>query len=377
MRPDESERRAWAYLSRVAEAPCTPLAELVEKLGPVEVAAMIRRGVEPEDLRGRVSARREKDYAANDLDILDRLGGRLITPEDDEWPYLSFTGFGNDAMSKRQYSGVPLVLWAVGPARLDEVVERSAALVGTRACTSYGEHVTAELAAGLVEREAAVVSGGAYGIDGAAHRATLACDGVTMAVLASGIDIPYPSGHSALLHRIAETGLLLSEYPPGERPTRYRFLTRNRLVAALSRATVVVEAALRSGAANTAAWARAMGRPLAAVPGPVTSAASAGCHVLLRDTDNTLVDRADQIIELIGKSGELAEEPEHPSTPLDGLSPEQQRVYEALPARGWLNLEQIAVASALPPEKVLGPLTLLEFSGLVDKRDGRWKISRT
>lgn len=377
MKPDESERRAWAYLSRVAEAPCTPLATLVEKVGPVEVAAMIRRGAEPEDLRGRVTARRETDYAAHDLDILDRLGGRLITPEDDEWPHLSFAGFGNDAMSKREYSGVPLVLWAVGPARLDEVAERSAALVGTRACTNYGEHVTAELAAGLVERQAAVVSGGAYGIDGAAHRATLACDGVTMAVLASGIDIPYPSGHSALLRRIAETGLVLSEYPPGERPTRYRFLTRNRLVAALSRATVVVEAALRSGAANTAAWARAMGRPLAAVPGPVTSAASAGCHVLLRDRDNALVDRADQIVELIGKSGELAEEPEHPSTPLDGLSPEQQRVYEALPARGWLNLEQIAVASALAPEQVLGPLTLLEFSGLVDKRDGRWKISRT
>lgn len=374
---DDGERRAWAYLSRVAEAPCTPLVELVDRVGPVEAAAMIRAGCEPEELRGRVAARREYDYAADDLDILDRLGGRLITPDDEEWPYLSFAGFGGDAMRKREYSGVPLVLWAVGPARLEVVAERSAALVGTRAATGYGEHVTAELAAGLVEREAAVVSGGAYGIDGAAHRATLACDGVTMAVLASGIDIPYPSGHSALLRRVAETGLVLSEYPPGERPTRYRFLTRNRLVAALSRATVVVEAALRSGAANTAAWAKAMGRPLGAVPGPVTSAASAGCHVLLRDNANTLVDRADQIVELIGRIGELAEEPEHPVTPLDTLSPGQRRVYEALPARNWLNLEQIAVGSALPPEKVLGPLALLEVAGLVDKRDGRWRISRT
>ena len=121
-----------------------------------------------------------------------------------------------------------------GPARLDEVAERSAAIVGTRAATAYGEHVAADLAAGLVERDVAVVSGGAYGIDGAAHRAALAADGVTVAVLAGGIDIPYPAGHSALLHRIAGTGLLVTEYPPGVRPARHRFLTRNRLVAALS-----------------------------------------------------------------------------------------------------------------------------------------------
>jgi DNA processing protein len=373
---DKNECRAWAYLSRVAEVPCAGLTALVDDQGPVDVAAMIRRGKEPEHLRAKVTARRECDYADHDLAVLDRMGGRLITPDDEEWPYLSFAGFGNEEMAKREYSAPPMVLWAVGPAHLDVVAERSAALVGTRAATSYGEHVTAELAAGLVERDAAVISGGAYGIDGAAHRAALASGGVTVAVLASGIDVPYPSGHSALLRRVSETGLMLSEYPPGERPTRYRFLTRNRLVAALSRATVVVEAALRSGAANTAAWATAMGRPLGAVPGPVTSAASAGCHVLLRDNRTTLVDRADQIIELIGRMGELAEEPEHPVTPLDGLSPEQRRVYEALPARGWLNLEQIAIGSALASERALGPLALLELSGLVEKRDGRWRIGR-
>ena len=192
--------------------------------------------------------------------MLERLGGRLVTAADDEWPLLAFTAFRGSRHEQRPQAYPPLVLWVIGPARLDEVAERAAAIVGTRAATAYGEHVAAELAAGLAERDAAVVSGGAYGIDGAAHRAALAADGFTVAVLAGGIDVPYPAGHAALLHRIAEQGLLVSEYPPGVRPARHRFLTRNRLVAALSGATVVVEAGARSGAANTAAWARALGR---------------------------------------------------------------------------------------------------------------------
>ncbi|WP_285033912.1 DNA-processing protein DprA [Mycolicibacterium sp. lyk4-40-TYG-92] len=375
MTTDDVERRAWAYLSRVAEPPCPRLTQLVAERGPVAVADMIRRGNEDPDLTGSVAARREVDCAARDLEILDRRGGRLITPDDDEWPYLSLVGFANKAVRDRPWGYPPMVLWALGPARLDDIAERAAAIVGTRACTSYGEHVAAEITAGLVERDAAVVSGGAYGIDGAAHRAALAADGVTMAVLAGGVDVPYPSGHSALLHRVATSGLLLSEYSPGERPTRYRFLTRNRLAAALSGTTVVVEAGLRSGAANTAAWAHAMGRKVCAVPGPVTSAASAGCHVLIRN-GAVLVDRAEQVIELIGRMGELADEPEHPETPLDDLTPEQLQVYEALPARGFRSLEQISVGAALPPERVLGPLALLEISGLVEKQDGQWRIRR-
>ncbi|MEZ0049344.1 DNA processing protein [Mycobacterium sp. MAA66] len=375
MNNNDAQRLAWAYLSRVVEPPCPQLTALVAERGPVEVAQMIRSGAEPHELTGKVAARRESDYAAHDLAVLDRLGGRLITAADAEWPYLSFAAFSNPGADQRVYQAAPMVLWAVGPARLDAVANRAAAIVGTRACTRYGEHVTAELAAGLVERDAAVVSGGAYGIDGAAHRATLAGDGVTVAVLAGGVDVPYPSGHSALLRHVADTGLVISEYPPGERPTRYRFLTRNRLVAAMSGATVVVEAGLRSGAANTAGWAARLGREVCAVPGPVTSASSAGCHVLLRN-GATLVDRADQIVEIIGRIGELADEPDHPETPLDGLPPDQGLVYEALPARGWRNLEQIAVGAALPPERVLGPLALLEVGGLVEKRDGRWRIAR-
>jgi len=212
-------------------------------------------------------------------------------------------------------------------------------------------------------------------IDGAAHRATLATDGFTVAVLAGGIDVPYPSGHAGLLHRIGQDGLVVSEYPPGVRPARHRFLTRNRLVAALSGATVVVEAGARSGAANTAAWARALGRAVCAVPGPVTSAASVGCHVLLRDEAN-LVTRAADVVELIGRVGELAPDEERPQSLLDGLGEAEQRVYEALPARGRRTADQIAVASGLAPTQVLGPLSMLEVCGLIHRVDGYWKLSK-
>jgi DNA processing protein len=367
--------RAWAYLSRVAEPPCPELAALVKRVGPVDAAERIRRGAVDKGLAKHTEARREVDRAADDLELLARRGGRLITPDDDEWPVLAWAAFGGAARA-RPNANAPMVLWALGPLRLDEAAERAAAIVGTRAATGYGEQVTADLAAGLTERDVAVVSGGAYGIDGTAHRAALASEGLTVAVLAGGIDISYPAGHSALLHRIGQRGLLVTEYPPGIRPARHRFLTRNRLIAALTAATVVVEAGLRSGAANTAAWARLLGRPVAAVPGPVTSSASAGCHALLR-AGAELVTRADEVVELVGDIGELAEEPPRPATPLDSLGPAERQVYEALPGRGVVTVDQIAVASGLVPEQVFGPLAMLEVAGLAERCDGRWRIVRT
>ena len=368
-------RLALAYLSRVAEPPCPELAKLVQQVGPVEAAARVKAGDVDSDLARRTEARREIDSAAEDLELLARRNGRLVTADDDEWPLLSFTGFARMDHRQRPESHPPLALWVVGSARLDDMAQRAVAIVGTRACTAYGEHVAADLAAGLVERDVTVVSGGAYGIDGAAHRATLATDGFTVAVLAGGIDVPYPSGHATLLHRIGQDGLVVSEYPPGVRPARHRFLTRNRLVAALSGATVVVEAGARSGAANTAAWARGLGRPVCAVPGPITSAASVGCHALLRDEAN-LVTRAADVVELIGHIGELAPDEERPESLLDGLGEAEQRVYDALPARGRRTVDQIAVASGLPPMQVLGPLSMLEVCGLVNRVDGYWRLSR-
>lgn len=370
------QRRAWAYLSRVTEPPCAELSALAARLGPVEAAERVRRGAVSARLAGLTAARRDIDCAAEDLDRMERLGGRLLTPDDQEWPVLSFTSFGGVDVRRVRDGVAPLALWVLGSAAVDEAALRAAAVVGTRAATSYGEHVAADLAEGLAEHDVTVVSGAAYGVDGAAHRAALAADGRTVAVLAGGVDVPYPAGHSALLHRIQRAGAVVSEYPPGVRPARHRFLVRNRLVAALSGATVVVEAGLRSGAANTAAWARALGRVVCAVPGPVTSSASAGCHVLLRQGAE-LVTRTEDIVEIVGRAGEFADEPQHPSTPLDGLSDDERRVYEALPGRGARSADELSIESGMPIATLQGQLALLELAGLVVQRDGRWRLSKT
>lgn len=370
-----NELRSWAYLSRVVEPPSGELAALVSRVGPIEAADRIKRGDVEGPLAQLTEARREVDCAVDDLDVLARLGGRLVTAEDAEWPVLAFRSFAGDEVRKRPSGRTPLVLWIVGEGSLVDVAERACSIVGTRASTSYGEHVAADLAVGVAERDVAVVSGGAFGIDGVAHRAALSAEGLTVAVLAGGVDVRYPAAHSAMLRRIGQEGLLVSEYPPGVRPARHRFLTRNRLVAALSGATVVVEAGLRSGAANTAAWAKALGRPVCAVPGPVTSSASAGCHVLLRN-GAFIVTRPEELVEFVGRAGELAPEPDRPTSPLDGLNEVELRTYDALPARAARTLDQIAIAAGLPPTQLLGPLAALELAGLVVRHDGKWKVTR-
>lgn len=212
--------------------------------------------------------------------LADRTDGIFLMPGDPHWPA------GLDALGPAQ----PLALWARGDtAVLAQPNTGRISFAGARAATGYGEHVTAELATGLAERGIAVVASGSYGIDAAAHRATLAARGTTIAVLASGIDRLYPSGNTQLLQRIGESGLLLSELPPDTAPTTHRLLQRGRIVAALSQATVIVEAGRRSGALMVADFARSIGRPVAAVPGPVTSPSSVGTHHLLRDLHAHLV----------------------------------------------------------------------------------------
>lgn len=369
------ENKAWAYLSRVVEPPSRELSAYVADVGPVEAATRIKTGrLNDETLQRITEARRDVDCAAADLEVLARLGGRLVTPDDPDWPLLAFASFRGRPVCDRPTGVAPMVLWVIGEDSLADVAERSCAIVGTRAATMYGEHQAADLAAGLAERDVAVVSGGAFGIDGVAHRATLGAEGLTVAVLAGGIDVPYPSAHTAMLRRVAEQGLLVSEYPPGVRPARHRFLTRNRLVAALSGATVVIEAGLRSGAANTAGWAEALGRPVCAYPGPVTSSASAGCHVLIRN-GALLVTRVEEVVEVVGAAGELAPEPGRPVSPLDGLTDVELRTYDALPARGARTVDQLAVAAGLPPTELLGPLATLELAGLVRRQEGRWRIA--
>ncbi|MBD8054435.1 DNA-protecting protein DprA [Rhodococcus ruber] len=220
----------------------------------------------------------------------ERHGMRVLIPGDAHWPS------GIDALGDR----TPVALWAKGDTELlTEPVWERLTVTGARASTGYGEHVTAELVQSAVEEGHRVLSGGAYGIDGAAHRAALAAEGPTIAVLAGGLDRLYPAGHTDLLTRISKHGLLLSEVPPGAAPTKWRFLQRGRLLAALSGTVVIAEAGYRSGTLHTAARAVELGRPVGAIPGPVTSAASAGCHRLLRDGLATVITGYDDIRELL------------------------------------------------------------------------------
>ncbi|MCC3324133.1 DNA-processing protein DprA [Gordonia bronchialis] len=369
---DDAARRAWAYLARVAEPPAAPVIDMIAALGVSEAAAAVRRRKVPDEHRevlAITASRADTDQAQADLDTAERIGARLVTPADDEWPAWSLMALGQADTAAR--GGVPLALWVRGPARLDDIAAACVALVGSRAASSYGEHVTATVASGLCDNGFAVLSGGAFGIDGAAHRAALGSGGTTAAVMACGIDRDYPAAHAQLLREIARVGAVISEYPPGTTAAKHRFLTRNRLVAALGGATVVVEAGRRSGAANTAAWARKLGRPLGAVPGPVTSVTSVGCHQMIADQLATLVVDAAAVIRLVRPDGEGVMTGGR-ARATDALSAEQKRVHDALPARGAVTIGEIAFSAGLELPAVRTALARLEVTGLIDGDGARW-----
>jgi DNA processing protein len=365
--------RARAYLSRVAEPPAVALARFVDTLGAVAAAAQVWAGDVPDAVAAETAARRTVDNVDADLAAARAVGARLLVPEDPEWPHWAFAPFG---VTGTPSLAPPLALWVRGRVSLAEATDRAVAVVGARAATGYGSHVAGEFGAGLAAAGATVVSGAAIGIDGAAHRGALAADGVTVAVLACGVDRAYPASHSGLLDRIAGTGLIASEYPPGSVPARHRFLVRNRLIAGLGAGTLVVEAARRSGAQRTAADTRALGRLVMAVPGPITSALSAGCHDLIRD-GALLVTRPEEVREAVGRIGiDLADEPMRPGRPTDGLDGAAGLVYDALPARGARDSRWLAKEAGVPPDAVRAVLTDLERRGLARCRDGLWQLVR-
>ncbi|MFE5567024.1 DNA-processing protein DprA [Amycolatopsis japonica] len=281
----------------MAEPPAPALIDFVGEHGPVEAAERVQRAECPPAVLEETTGRRKHDNAKRDLARATAAEARLVTPEDDEWPAWPLLSMA--VARDRGVSGMapPLALWVRGPERLDEAVNQAIAIVGARAATGYGEHNAAELGYHLADQGVPVFSGAAYGIDGAAHRGALNTNGTTVAVLGCGIDVAYPAAHTALLHRIAKTGALVSEYPPGTSPARHRFLVRNRLLAALTTATVVVEAGRRSSALNTAETACALGKVVTAMPGPVSSAMSAGCHALIREGKATLVSSVADLLD--------------------------------------------------------------------------------
>ncbi|NMN99733.1 DNA-protecting protein DprA [Gordonia sp. TBRC 11910] len=369
-----AEQRAWAYLARVAEPPCGSVRLLVEEIGVVDAARAVCAQMLPpgyDEVTELTRARAGSDFTTSDLDAAARIGARLVTPDDAEWPGWALMALAQADTAER--GGPPLVLWARGPATLDAISDSAVALVGSRAATSYGEYVASSLSAGIVGADRAVISGGAYGIDGVAHRSALASGGTTAAVLACGIDRDYPAGHAQLLAQIATSGVIISEYPPGTTAAKHRFLTRNRLVAALSSGVVVVEAGRRSGAANTAAWARKLGRPLGAVPGPVTSAMSVGCHRMIGDGLATLVTTASEVLSLVTPDGAGGPN-DSPTRSTDALTPLQKRVHDAIPGRGTATVEEIAFSSAVDLSAVRSALAAMDVAGLVTPHDGGWKL---
>jgi DNA processing protein len=305
-------------------------------------------------------------------------GIRLVCPGDPEWPG-QLGDLGDDQ---------PYALWLRGSADLRFSCLRSVAIVGSRAATAYGSYVAAEFAASVAARGLAVVSGGAFGIDAAAHRGALGADGVTVAVLACGVDMAYPTAHTELFDAIAAQGVLVSEWPPGRHVSRLRFLVRNRAIAALSTGTLVVEASQRSGAVNTARHARDLRRRLMAVPGPVTSDLSAGCHQVIREWAGTLVTSAAEVVEHLSPVGELlGAEPgmvvqlgsrrQAPTVfPRDLLDLESAKVLDAMPRRGGIGTVRVAQRAGLAPAATATLLGELATGGFVERCDDGWRLRR-
>jgi DNA processing protein len=330
-----------------------------------------------------------------DLDTASRHGIRLVVPESDDWPHFALAALEaagskrlvayNRGATSRNESGEPmppLALWVKGVADLATLGTRSVGIVGSRDATPYGEHVTAQFAYALAGRGVVVVSGGAHGIDAAAHRAALAAGGETVLVSAGGLDRPYPPANAALYDGAIGAGLVISESPPGCAPQRHRFLTRNRLIAALSTGVVVVEAAARSGAMNTAGHCIVLGRPLMAVPGPITSARSTGCHALIRREESPaqLVGSVDEVLAVVGSIGEGidAEAPTPVSdvrAELDRLEPTVRQVFEGLLTRRFARPDEIAARSGVSALQVIRSLPSLELAGLAEVGEGGHRLA--
>ena len=373
----EPERIARAALTRVIEPGDERGGRWLRQFGARELMA---RFTSPEYTNHKnaglagITSRRLAGYRIRaaaaephrDLAAVAAVGGRFICPGDQEWPTQL-----DDLGDAR-----PVGLWLRGRADLRKWALRSVAVVGARACTPYGAHMAAGLASGLAERGWVVVSGAAFGVDGSAHRGALAAGGATVAVLACGVDVVYPRGHAELIRRIAEQGLLLGELAPGDHPTPSRFILRNRVIAALTRGTVVVEAEYRSGSLVTARSAQQLGRFTMGVPGPVTSGLSAGVHELLRG-EGVLVTDAAEVAELVGNIGDLAPDRRGPVFPRDLLDPVSARVLEALPARGAAGADQVARGAGTTTDEALGRLYELHSLGFVERRGDGWQLTHS
>lgn len=371
----EDERFARMRMSRIAEPGDADACQLVREYSAQALIERLSAGRLPH----KKAAGWAERLSTADCDVLlrmaDRVGARFVVPGDAEWPLSLGDLCAAESNTGDRRAGEPFGLWVRGPLSLSAATEQAVAIVGARAATAYGEHVAGSLSAGCAAAGCLVVSGGAYGIDAAAHRGALAAEGATVAVLASGVDRLYPVAHSGLLDDVASTGLLVSEAAPGCSPSRSRFLVRNRLIAALTQGTVVVEAALRSGSLNTARWARDIGRVLMGVPGPVTSMLSAGVHEMLRQPESVLVTDAAEVLELVAPVGAaIAPQKQGLVSPRDGLDEELRRLLDAVPKVAAAPVTSIATLAELTPSQALGKLATLVELGLVVRVSNGWRL---
>lgn len=380
---------AWAYLSKVVEGPNLYLQNLLKDGHDVQKITCGIKQREPwigEGLLKSTASRSTTDTAKDDLETIAKLGGRLITPEDIDWPREEFDhafGFAASGMSDhvRTYQDdalPPHALWIRG-GDLRKLSAQSVTLVGTRAISNYGTAVTRDFSQALAAHQWTIVSGGALGVDSVAHSEALRAGGATIAISACGLDRSYPSHNKELFNQIAATekGAMVSEYPPGTPPQRHRFLTRNRLVAALSQGTVVVEAAWRSGALNTLSWCAGLGRVAMAVPGPVNTAGSLGCHERIRNGSAQMVTSADDVRSLLGAVGALDSQAQYElnfaATPVQGLTRNELRIFDALDDRGeGREAASISAEAGLTLQLTIFLLIDLHKRGIVGREGTLW-----
>jgi DNA processing protein len=368
----EPDRLARVALSRLTEPGDLRLLSLVSELGAVTVYDHLHTDGDLDGAARDLAVRLSSVDPADDLARATRAGIRFVTPADDEWP-VQLDDLA-DAGALQERGGVPIGLWVRGPQSLRDLAS-AVAVVGSRSATSYGGEVANEIAARCGSAGLPVVSGGAFGIDQSGHRGAIGVGAPTVAVLACGVDRVYPAAHAALFAHIGRTGALVSEAAPGWAPTRIRFLARNRLIAGLCRGTVIVEAAVRSGALNTANWTDRLSRVLMGVPGPVTSAPSQGVHQLLRRGGAMLVTCGDEVLEMVGASGShVVIDERGPGRSRDELSVRQQQVLDAVPVAVGARSDSIARAAGIGLVEVRKTLGRLAGGGLVEQTADGWRL---
>jgi len=361
----EDERLASIALACIAE-PLDPwVGRMFASSGAISTIDHIRSGTSRVSHRQGLQARLHALNLEAELAEVEKRNMRIVTRGDAEWPTQL------EDLGER----VPRALWVDGSANVRLAAASSVAIVGARSCTRYGAESAYELARRLTTDGVRVISGCAFGIDVAAHRGALGTGGITVCVLACGVDVPYPRAHEAILMQIAQQGALVSESPLRSGVRRQRFLSRNRIIAALSRATIVVEAAARSGSLSTAHEAEAINRVVGAVPGPITSEMSLGTHQLIRAGRAVLVTSAAEVGELI--SFDISRAPKEMQGDLwfEGLGDRERAVLDALPNRNAMSLDELVLATALSPWHILEALGSLEVAGRVHAEASGWRVS--